>query len=79
MEYDHQIPFSLGGKNSVSNIRHLCSSCNKREAINKLGQNVMDCYLGSTFPEKKREVINIEGKPVVFEQTPEGLQACLFG
>lgn len=33
LNFDHQIPFSLGGKSDVSNIRLLCFNCNQRARI----------------------------------------------
>ncbi len=49
LEYDHQIPFSKGGTNDLSNIKLLCSNCNKRKAIKEFGQTKMDLYF-NTLP-----------------------------
>lgn len=32
LEYDHNIPFSRGGSNTMSNIRILCKVCNRRKS-----------------------------------------------
>jgi hypothetical protein len=32
LEYDHDIPFSKGGANTVNNIRLLCMSCNRQKS-----------------------------------------------
>lgn len=33
LEFDHQHPYSLGGKSTPENIRLLCRNCNQRERI----------------------------------------------
>ena len=37
LEYDHRIPFAMGGKTTLENLRLLCRNCNQRESIKKIG------------------------------------------
>lgn len=37
LEYDHQIPFALGGATTEQNLRLLCRNCNQRESIKMFG------------------------------------------
>jgi hypothetical protein len=37
LEYDHKIPFALGGKSDKENIRLLCKNCNLRAGIKVFG------------------------------------------
>ena len=54
LEYEHIIPFAMGGTNDVSNINLYCSNCNKRKAIKDFGLEKMDQYLNpSTLPGQK--------------------------
>ena len=41
LQFDHRIPFALGGKNDSENIRMLCPAHNQRMAILALGQRKM--------------------------------------
>ncbi|OFZ47172.1 MAG: hypothetical protein A2381_14350 [Bdellovibrionales bacterium RIFOXYB1_FULL_37_110] len=45
LEYEHIVPFAMGGTNDVSNISLFCSNCNKRKAIKDFGLKKMDRYL----------------------------------
>ena len=36
LEYDHDIPFSLGGSNTARNIRLLCETCNRSKGASLL-------------------------------------------
>ena len=44
LEFDHVKPFSQGGATSINNLRLTCSSHNKFEAIQKLGEGLMGKY-----------------------------------
>lgn len=45
LNYDHRIPWALGGKTSHENIRLLCFNCNQRARIRaKLGSNLQFGY-----------------------------------
>jgi hypothetical protein len=37
MQYDHMIPYSMGGDNSVENIQLLCRRCNKAKSNRYVG------------------------------------------
>jgi 5-methylcytosine-specific restriction endonuclease McrA len=37
MEYDHVIPYSMGGDNSVENIQLLCRRCNAAKSNRYVG------------------------------------------
>jgi hypothetical protein len=37
MQYDHVIPFSMGGDNSVENIQLLCRRCNRAKSNRYVG------------------------------------------
>lgn len=37
LEYDHLVPFAMGGKTTFENLRLLCRSCNQRESIQIFG------------------------------------------
>jgi 5-methylcytosine-specific restriction endonuclease McrA len=41
LEYDHKLPFALGGKSDKENIRLLCKNCNLREGIKIFGLEKM--------------------------------------
>lgn len=56
VNYDHIIPWSLGGSSDESNIRLLCSTCNKKRG-NKYQEEYLKKDLLEDFPEidKKKE------------------------
>ena len=33
IQYDHVVPFAMGGKTTIENLRLLCANCNQRKAI----------------------------------------------
>lgn len=37
LEYDHKVPFAMGGKTTFENLRLLCRNCNQRESIKIFG------------------------------------------
>ncbi len=37
LEYDHRVPFAMGGKTTFENLRLLCRNCNQRESIQVFG------------------------------------------
>jgi hypothetical protein len=37
LEYDHRVPFAMGGKTTFENLRLLCRNCNQRESIQIFG------------------------------------------
>lgn len=41
LQIDHIHPKAKGGTNEVENLRLLCRNCNQREAINKIGEKVI--------------------------------------
>lgn len=45
LEIDHQQPVSLGGSSEINNLRLLCRNCNQREAVTKLGGELMQGYI----------------------------------
>jgi len=48
LHFDHQIPYSMGGKSTIGNVRQLCSNCNTRAAIVALSQEKMDLYINQS-------------------------------
>ncbi len=47
LEFDHIIPYSLGGQTTFENLRHFCSSHNKLSAIRQFGRSHMSLYLNN--------------------------------
>ena len=45
LEFDHIIPFSVGGLSNIKNLRHYCSSHNKLAAIRYFGRDKMQRFL----------------------------------
>jgi 5-methylcytosine-specific restriction endonuclease McrA len=45
LEIDHRVPYSLGGRTELGNLRLLCRSHNAHQAILKLGERTMRPYL----------------------------------
>lgn len=45
LEFDHVIPYALGGQTSFENLRHYCSAHNKLSAIRHFGQLHMNPFL----------------------------------
>jgi len=57
LEYEHIIPFAMGGTNDLSNIKIFCKSCNQRKAIKDFGLEKMDQYLNPRQPHPSRTEI----------------------
>lgn len=55
LQYDHIVPFALGGASVVSNLRLLCQSCNQRKAIEHYGLVKMSKYF-SSIDEDGRQI-----------------------
>jgi hypothetical protein len=49
LEYDHIVPYSLGGKSNVENIRLLCRAHNQRAAIDHFGIQKMGPHFRILF------------------------------
>lgn len=45
LEFDHVVPFSLGGQSTFENLRHYCASHNKLSAIRQYGAAHMSQFL----------------------------------
>jgi 5-methylcytosine-specific restriction endonuclease McrA len=45
LEFDHVVPFSLGGQSTFENLRHYCTSHNKLSAIRQYGATHMSQFL----------------------------------
>lgn len=50
LEYDHILPFGLGGRSCAENLRLLCRNCNQRKAIESYGLAKMSKHL---LPQQK--------------------------
>lgn len=48
LEYDHIVPYAMGGTNTGGNLRLLCRSCNQRHALESYGARKMESWINET-------------------------------
>jgi 5-methylcytosine-specific restriction endonuclease McrA len=72
LEYDHVIPFALGGDHSPENLRLLCRNCNQRKAIEHFGLAKMSRHLLGEENAKVKTATYLlpEGKMPLCSSTP---------
>ncbi|HVK60238.1 MAG TPA: HNH endonuclease signature motif containing protein [Bdellovibrionales bacterium] len=51
VQYEHIVPFALGGKSTIENVKLLCRNCNQRTAIESFGVSKMQKYLSEPSRE----------------------------